>query len=73
MAYCGPSRWTMPEDRRPVAGAIEHETAVFVVGGLTVAFEVTYIGGPAGDRLAERQADAIAALLAFVEDREHER
>lgn len=62
----------MPEDRRLVAGATEHETTVVVVDGLMVAFEVTYIGGAAGERLAARQADAIAALLAFVEDQEHE-
>jgi len=36
-----------------------------VCGDLTVTFEVHYVDGPAGDRLAAAQADAIQALLAW--------
>jgi hypothetical protein len=37
-----------------------------VCGDLTVTFEVRYVDGPDGDRLAARQANAIYVLLEWL-------
>jgi hypothetical protein len=43
-------------------------------GDLTVTFDIRYIDGPAGDRLAEAQAQAIYALLEWMAaDHAHQR
>lgn len=45
-----------------------------VCGDLTVTFDIQYIDGPAGDRLAEAQAQAIYALLEWMAaDHPHQR
>jgi hypothetical protein len=41
-------------------------TAHTVSGDLTVTFEIRYVSGPAGDRIAATQANAIYALLEWV-------
>jgi hypothetical protein len=41
-----------------------------VCDGLTVTFEVRYADGAEGDRVATTQADAIAALLGWIADRD---
>lgn len=61
------------EDANTESSVWVERSAPITIDGLTVVFEVTYIGGPAGDRLAARQADAIAALLDWVEGQEPER
>ncbi|MGH3803077.1 MAG: hypothetical protein ACRDTD_23695 [Pseudonocardiaceae bacterium] len=40
-----------------------------VCGDLTVTFDVRYVDGPAGDRVAAAQANAIYALLEWVAHR----
>jgi phospholipase C len=53
---------TSGQHREPVTST----TVRAVCGDLTVTFDVHYVDGPAGDRAAARQADAIYALLECV-------
>ncbi|WP_446224824.1 hypothetical protein ACTWPB_06755 [Nocardia sp. IBHARD005] len=67
---------------RSSAGAAggDHEQAVVgsdrvvqaidaVCGGITASFDVRYVGGAEGERIAAAQAKAVAALLSWLQDR----
>jgi phospholipase C len=47
-------------------GPATSTTVDAVCGDLTVTFDIRYVDGPAGDRLAAAQARAIYALLEWI-------
>lgn len=56
------ARDTSGQHREPVTSSTVHT----VCGGLTVTFDVHYVDGPVGDRVAAAQVNAICALLEWV-------
>ncbi|WP_280385068.1 hypothetical protein [Nocardia wallacei] len=64
----GSDQATSGSDDRQV-GMPVHRDVDAVCDGLTVSFEVRYVGGAEGERIAAAQAKALAALLKWQADR----
>lgn len=66
MAFTASEPDTSDQSREPETSPVVDA----VCGDLTVTFDIRYIDGPAGDRIADAQAKAICNLLEWVAHRD---